>query len=92
MKVVTTPILKKMVASARAKQFNRTMTKVVEKNLDPAGKHVLSQPFIHGDVQCIRCAIVLCKMKDREEPYQGVLDFTIEDYNKIPEYEVQDDT
>jgi hypothetical protein len=90
MKVVDTSTLKRLVANARKAGLNRTMSKQVEKHLDPDGKHVLSQPMIHGDVQCIRCIIVLCKLKHREEPVQGQLDFTFDDFNALPEHKGDD--
>jgi hypothetical protein len=63
------------------------MSKAAEQNLDPNGRHVLSQSMIHGDVQCVRCLLVLCKMKDRDELCQGQLDFTFGDFDALPEHE-----
>jgi hypothetical protein len=86
MKKVNTPTLKSLVAHARRQGLNRLMPKKVENNLDPAGLHILSQPLVHGDAQYIRATVVLCKMKDREEPYEGSLDFDWDDWNRIPNH------
>ena len=87
MKVVTTQHLKKMLARSRRLRYNRVMDKRFEKLLDPNGKHVLSQWFIHNDdVDCIRCGLALLKLKDKSDPYECALDFHFEDYTKLPEY------
>jgi hypothetical protein len=86
MKIVDTPTLKRLAARARRLGLNRLLPGPVEKALDPRGRHVLSRPFIHGEVECIRCAVVLVKVKGRDEPHEGQLDFSIDDWNRLPEY------
>lgn len=87
MKVVDTFTLKKMIATARMKRFNRTVHTGVMKMLDPAGRHVLSQPIIHNDVQNVRCLCCLLKLVGRDEPLEVVLDFDIDQYNRLQDYE-----
>lgn len=86
MKVVDTKTLKRMTQRARVLGYNRTLHLGVEKTLDPNGKHVLSHEFIHGDVQCLRCGCVLLKLRGYDKPVNCVLDLSIDDWNRIPEY------
>lgn len=84
MKVVTTPVLKRLIENAARMHFNRQLAPAVAAQLDPDGKHVLSQSMLHNDVN-IRCACCLLKMKDSDEPLEAILDFTFHDFYSLPE-------
>lgn len=89
MKKVNTVTLKRLVAHSRGLRLNRLLDKAVEKRLDPNGLHLLSQAIIHGDVDCIRCTVVLLKMSGTDEPFETVLDFSIDDFNRIPDHKLE---
>lgn len=85
MKVVNTVQLKKLADHARNLNLNRLLDGRIEEKLDLTGYHVLSQPMIHND-DCVRCLIVLIKLKNKPDPMECVMDFDIEDFNLIPEH------
>lgn len=73
-----------MVARARQLRFNRLLPKKVEASIDPAGQHILTDSFAHGDAECIRC-LVMVKIKNKDDPVQGQLDFCMTDFLALPD-------
>lgn len=87
MKVVDTPTLIRLVNESRKANYSRLLPPEVEAELDPVGKHVLSQPMIHGDMECVRATAVMLKLRDKfPDAHETSLDFSLASWNSLPEY------
>lgn len=81
-KVMTTKELIRLVTLNLQRTEGRN-PRIDLSTLDDNGKHVVVQPYLHNDTD-IRC-IVLTKRTNSNEPYEIVLEMTLDDFNNLPD-------
>jgi hypothetical protein len=84
-KVVVTPDLIELNRRAVKAKRNRCFVDEIEDLLDPEGIHVVTYSMLHNDVE-IRVRLLL-KFKGRDEPVEGWLDMSFEDFEHLQEVE-----
>jgi len=88
-KTLDTDTLARLNRKAIRLKLNRAFDwKRLGPAIDPDGTHVIAWSMIHNDDH-LRTYILL-KMKGQDEPVNGFLDMTFEDYGKLPDHELPD--
>ena len=88
-KAIDTLSLKFMMMRSWALDYDFVITDQQWLLLDTKGVHLVSDPIlIWGDR--VRCRTVLLRLKDQEQPWKTSLDFTLDDYQCMPDYEGQE--
>jgi hypothetical protein len=87
-KIATTIDIIYIAKRAKKLKLNRQLPEKVIEQLDSTGKHLLSQPMIHGDDSHVRCHVYLkLAHLSSDQPAEGDIDIPLEMYNKLPDAE-----
>ena len=85
-KMTNTAGLIRLIEAAQAAGYNRTLPQVDVERLDPEGFHIITDMMIHSHAAGepvdphYRCS-VMAKVTDQDEPFEGYLDVSFENFD-----------
>jgi hypothetical protein len=88
-KVIDTPTLLAVAATARRWGFDRLLPERVRRRLDPLGHHILQRPKAVDKGLAVRCWAQL-KLRGRMRPCVGRLDLDYSDWLGLMDYRPED--
>jgi hypothetical protein len=83
-KIAKTDQLARINHRANELQLNRALSEYGCENLDPDGIHVMWFSMIHNDDHMRTCWLL--KMRGTNEPVNGDIDMTFDDYESLADY------
>jgi hypothetical protein len=76
--------------TAVRKKYNRTLSSKFIERLADDGVNIVVTHLLHGDGEYVR-TLTMFKLADRDEPVEGWLDVSLEDFNRLADVERQPD-